>query len=79
MPYSSLLMSWTIRTTRDTNTEFEGEVPVSKALPQDLRKNASYDKRADLVPLFRLLMRQPPANHDCHSCAICKRYGITEI
>jgi hypothetical protein len=36
-------------------------------------------KRADLVTLFRLLMRQPAADHDFRSCPICKRYGILEI
>jgi hypothetical protein len=36
-------------------------------------------KKAEVILLFRLLMRQPPANHDFRTCPICKRYGITEI
>lgn len=33
----------------------------------------------DLTPLFTLLMRQPPKDHDFRTCPICQRYGITEI
>lgn len=36
-------------------------------------------KRADLVTLFRLLLRQPSADHDTHTCPTCKRYDLTEI
>jgi hypothetical protein len=36
-------------------------------------------ERADLVPLFQLLLRQPPPDHDFATCPICKRYGITTI
>jgi hypothetical protein len=35
--------------------------------------------RAEIVALFRLLMREPPSDHDFRTCPICKRYGITEI
>lgn len=35
--------------------------------------------RADLVALFRLLLREPPPDHDFKTCPICKRYGITHI
>jgi hypothetical protein len=35
--------------------------------------------RADVLALFRLLMREPPTDHDFKSCPICKRYGITAI
>jgi hypothetical protein len=36
-------------------------------------------ERADLIPLFRLLAKQPPSDHDFNTCPICKRYGITGI
>lgn len=36
-------------------------------------------QRADLIPLFRLLARQPPPDHDFRNCPICKRHGITNI
>lgn len=32
-----------------------------------------------LIALFRLLTRQPPADHDFATCPICKRYGIESI
>lgn len=35
--------------------------------------------RADLVALFRLLLREPPPDHDFKTCPLCKRYGITSI
>jgi hypothetical protein len=35
--------------------------------------------RADLIALFRLLLKQPPKDHDFRNCPICKRYRITEI
>ena len=40
---------------------------------------AQNDERADLIALLRLLIREPPADHDFHTCPICKRYGITRI
>jgi hypothetical protein len=33
----------------------------------------------ELLALFRLLLREPPADHDFGTCPICKRYGITGI
>ena len=35
--------------------------------------------RGDLVALFRLLLKNPPPEHDFKTCPICKRYGITSI
>jgi len=34
---------------------------------------------ADLLPLFRLLMKEPPQGHDFKTCAVCKQYGIDRI
>lgn len=34
---------------------------------------------AALLALFRLLLREPPADHDFITCPICKEYGITGI
>ena len=34
---------------------------------------------AEIVALFRLLMREPPSDHDFRTCPICMRYGIIEI
>jgi len=37
------------------------------------------DDRGDVVALFRLLLREPPPEHDIKACTVCKRYGITSI
>lgn len=36
-------------------------------------------EQAALLALLRLLMREPPPDHDFKTCLICKRHGITEI
>ena len=41
--------------------------------------NDKESPRYDLTPLFALLVRQPPKDHDFRTCPICQRYGITEI
>lgn len=41
--------------------------------------SASEGARADLIALFRLLLKQPPKEHDFRTCPICKRFGITGI
>jgi hypothetical protein len=37
---------------------------------------ANDDEIQRLLPLFRLLVREPPAEHDFATCSICKRHGI---
>jgi len=34
---------------------------------------------AELIPLFRVLLRKTPQGHDFKTCPVCKKYGITEI
>jgi len=34
---------------------------------------------AELIPLFRVLLRKPPQGHDFKTCPVCKKYAITEI
>jgi len=34
---------------------------------------------AEIIPLFRVLLRKPPQSHDFKTCPVCKKYGITEI
>jgi hypothetical protein len=34
---------------------------------------------AELLPLFRLLTREPPKGHDFKTCPLCKEYGIDRI
>ena len=40
---------------------------------------AQDNRRSELLALFRLLIREPPKNHDVRACPICKRFGITRI
>lgn len=40
----------------------------------------SQDKEfADLLPLLRILLQEPPEGHDFATCPICCRWGITHI
>ena len=52
----------------------------SPAKPQNL---AGEEKppltAAELLPLFRLLTREPPKGHDFKSCPLCKEFGIDRI
>lgn len=62
---------------RTRDEAFKGE----KQAPLDPPK-AKKDEEVpvyDLMPLFTLLVRQPPKDHDFRTCPICQRYGITEI
>ena len=36
-------------------------------------------RRAELLALFRILMKEPPPGHDFRTCPICKEFGITSI
>jgi hypothetical protein len=36
-------------------------------------------RRAELLALFRILMKEPPPEHDFRTCPICKEFGITSI
>jgi hypothetical protein len=53
-----------------------------KPTPQDEGEKKSKEGDNDLdslLPLFRLLVRQPPKDHDFKACPICQRYGITKV
>ena len=41
--------------------------------------NTASGPSPELLALFRLLVREPPADHDFGTCPICKRYGISGI
>jgi len=43
--------------------------------------NAKEDDKEiqQLLPLFRLLVREPPNGHDFDTCPVCKRHGITNL
>jgi len=57
----------------------EPTVKQIKSGDEPASKNAENGNRADLIALFRLLLREPPPDHDFKTCPICKRYGITHI
>jgi hypothetical protein len=46
---------------------------------EDVSHESKREDRVDLVALFRLLLRNPPREHDFEECPICKRHGITGI
>jgi hypothetical protein len=50
--------------------------PGAEMREQDLREQKELE---ELLPLLRLLLRDPPEGHDFKTCAICQRYGITSI
>ncbi len=43
------------------------------------RATERQDEPNALLALLRLLTREPQPGHDFKTCAICKRYGITQI
>jgi len=48
---------------------------------EDVRKEVreEADELDELLPLLRLLLREPPEGHDFKTCPICRRWGITHI
>lgn len=46
---------------------------------EEVRDSGRPPEDGALVVLFRLLMREPHANHDFRTCTICKEYGVIEI
>jgi hypothetical protein len=64
----------------NSRQNISGEKAVPSALQTLTEEQENQPKdRAVLVALFRLLMREPPADHDCRTCPICKRHGIKDI
>lgn len=62
-----------------TNNRARKNAPqAEETAPTEVRL-ADEEEKAYLIPLFRLLMKRPPADHDFRTCPICTRYGITEI
>jgi hypothetical protein len=54
-------------------------IPDQNARDDTADKTPEESERADLVALFRLLLREPPPDHDFQTCPICERYGIKRI
>jgi hypothetical protein len=58
------------------NNSLAGKPKSENESPKSLSKEAA---RAELLTLLRLLVREPPPDHNFYTCHICKRYGITTI
>jgi len=60
---------------QDTSASSDQIKPKS----QDKKETAQTIRRAELLALFRILMKEPPPDHDFRTCPICKEFGITSI
>ncbi len=51
--------------------------------PSQLRREETDDReteaRPELRALLRLLLREPPPDHDCKTCPLCRKYGIVDL
>jgi len=47
--------------------------------PEEEGADAKKEDASDILPLFRILLKNPPPEHDCKACPICRKYGITEL
>jgi hypothetical protein len=61
-----------MKDSRPAEISFSREKGALETTPQE-------NRRAELLALFRLLVREPPKDHDFRACPICKGYGITKI
>jgi len=57
--------------------QIDEDAPITSAA--DEKDPTPESERADIVALFRLLMREPPKDHDFRTCPVCERHGITSI
>jgi len=51
----------------DSMQESERQEPKKERVP------------ADLIALLRILLQEPPPNHDFETCEICKAHGVTQL
>jgi hypothetical protein len=61
--------------------ESKGNVDAARLKQESERPNLLSPEvaRAELLTLLRLLVREPPPDHNFQTCPTCKRYGITSI
>jgi hypothetical protein len=64
------------RTEKSRNNHARDNAKMKADFPELLSPEAA---RAELLTLLRLLVREPPRDHEFKTCAICKRYRITGI
>jgi len=53
--------------------------PANKECEKEPKQEETVPSAPELLPLFRLLMKEPPQEHDFKACAVCKQYGIDRI
>ena len=51
---------------------------IAEAVDKE-QEGAQKIRRAELLALFRILVKEPPPGHDFRTCPICKEFGITSI
>lgn len=51
----------------DSMQESENQEPKKERVP------------AELIVLLRILLKEPPPDHDFATCEICKAHGITQL
>ena len=51
---------------------------IAEAVDKE-QEGAQKIRRAELLALFRILMKEPPPGHDFRTCPICKEFEITSI
>ena len=66
---------WFLMKEREPNSEESTSSMASRAQGDEKRE----EPHAELVALFRLLMREPPTGHDFRTCPSCKQCAITTI
>jgi len=54
-------------------------LPGKKKCEKEPKQEEHVPSAPELLPLFRLLMKEPPQGHDFKTCAVCKQYGIDRI
>jgi hypothetical protein len=64
---------------KSKGTQSDSAADKSKSENESPKLLSPEAARAELLTLLRLLVREPPPEHDLQTCPICKRYGITAI
>ncbi len=55
-------------------------MPTDQPNPEEgFEVNTKQEDVSDILLLMRILLKNPPPDHDCRTCPICRKYGITEL
>lgn len=66
---------------RASSVTNERDNPKTQSVTEQPHKDSNERDASlrNILPFFRLLMREPPREHDFKTCPTCKRYGIDRI